>query len=87
VIGGHAAILEDDLAGVRGAAAELVELTQHPQAGRSLRHDEHALPSVTGLRVNSGDDDVNVGDPAVADEHLLAVDDPILAVLSRPGLD
>jgi hypothetical protein len=29
---------------------------------------------MTGLRLGGGDDDLNVGDPAVADERLLAVE-------------
>jgi hypothetical protein len=87
VLGGHAAVLEDDLAGVRRATAELVELAQHPQAGRSLRHDEYTLTAVAGVGVDGGDDDMYVGDPAVADEHLLAVDDPVAGILARPGLD
>ncbi len=36
VLAGHAAVLEHDLAGVRGAAAELVELAEHREAGGSL---------------------------------------------------
>ena len=87
LIAGHAAVLEDDLAGVRGAAAELVELAQHRQPRRALGDDEHALPAVAGLGIDGRDDDVHVGDAAVADEDLLPVDDPVAAVLTRAGLD
>ncbi len=74
-------------AGVGGAAAELVELAQHREAGGALGDDEHALAAVPGFGIDGGDHDVHVGDAAVADEHLVAVDDPVAAVLARAGLD
>src|SRR3954452_11224165 len=87
LVGRHAAVLEDDLAGVRRAAAQLVELAQQRQARRALRHHEDALPAVPGVGIDSRDDDVDVGDAAVADEDLLAVDDPVAAVLAGARLD
>ena len=40
-----------------------------------------------GVGIDGGHHDVDVGDAAVADEHLVAVDDPVAAVLARAGLD
>ncbi len=40
-----------------------------------------------GVGIDGGHDHVNVGDAAVADEHFVAVDDPVAAVLARAGLD
>jgi hypothetical protein len=45
------------------------------------------LSAVPRVGIDGGDDDVNVGDAAIADEHFVAVDHPVAAVLARPGLD
>lgn len=78
---------ERQLTGVAGPAAHLVELAQHLQTRRPLGDDEHSLPSVSRIGVNRGHDDVHVGDPAVADEHLLTVDYPVAGVLAGSGGD
>jgi len=87
LVGGDTAVLEDDLAGVRCATAQLVELAQQREPRRALGHDEHALAAMAGFRVDGGDDDVHVGDTAVADEDLLPLDDPVAAVLAGRRLD
>ena len=75
--GRHPDAVELQLGGVRGAAPELVELADHLQARRAAGHDEQRLPLVAELLVDDGVDDVDVGDAAVADPHLVAVDDPV----------
>ena len=78
----HPDVVELELGGVRRAATELVELADHLQAGRATGHDEQRLSLVAELLVDHGVDDVDVGDAAVADPHLVAVDDPV-GVLTR----
>ena len=78
----HPDVVELELGGVRRAATELVELADHLQAGRATGHDEQRLSFVAELLVDDGVDDVDVGDAAVADPHLVAVDDPVGV---RPG--
>ena len=62
---------------MRRAATELVELADHLKAGSPAGHHEQRLPPVAELLVDHGVDDVDVGDAAVADPHLVAVDDPV----------
>ena len=66
---------------------QLVELAKHREAGGVLGDDEHALSAVPGVGIDGGHDHVNVGDTAVADQHFVAIDDPVAAVLARAGLD
>ena len=53
--------------------------------GVSLGDDERGLAAVAELRVDGGDDDVDVGDPAVGDEDLGPVQDPLVAVALGGG--
>src|SRR6185503_18590806 len=85
VIHGHAHVLEHDLGGLRGADAELVFLLAHGQAGRALLDHERGLAAVAERRVDGRDDDVDVGDAAVGDEDLGAVQDPLVALAPRGG--
>ena len=80
LLAGDADAVELQLGGVRRAAAELVELADQLQAGGAAGHHEQRLPLVAELLVDDGVDDVDVGDAAVADPHLVAVDDPVVAV-------
>ena len=48
--------------------------------GRVLADDEGGLAAGAERRVDGGDDDVDVGDAAVGDEDLGAVEDPLVAV-------
>ena len=82
---GNADAVELQLGGVGGAAAQLVEFAHQLQAGGAARHDEQRLPAVAELLVDDGVDDVDVGDAAVADPHLVAVDDPVVPVAARGG--
>ena len=84
----HPDAVELQLGGMRRAATELVELADHLQAGGAAGHDEQRLPLVAELLVDHGVHDVDVGDAAVADPHLVAVDDPVgvlPAVAARRG--
>ncbi len=76
---------ELEFGGVGGAAAELVELAHHVQAGGAAGNDEQRLPAVTEFLVDDGVDDVHVGDAAVADPHLVTVDDPVVPVAAGRG--
>ena len=75
-----AAVLQDHLGGVAGADADLGLLVALAQA-RGLGADhERGLAAVAELGVDGGDDHVHVGDAAVGDEDLGAVQDPLVAV-------
>ncbi len=77
VIGGEPDAGELELGGVGRAAAELVELAHHLQSGGTAGHDEQRLAFVAQFLVDDRVDHVDVGDAAVADPHLVAVDDPV----------
>ena len=82
---GHPDGVELQLGGVRRAAAELVQLAHHLEARSAAGHDEHGLSAVAEFFVDDGVDHVHVGDAAVADPHLVAVDDPVVAVPPGSG--
>jgi hypothetical protein len=79
------AVLELQLGGVRRAAAELLELAHHVQAGRAAGQNEQRLPAMAELGVDGRVDDVHVRDAAVADPDLAAVDHPFVAVAAGAG--
>ena len=85
VVARHPDAVELQLRGVRCAAAELVELADHLQARRPAGHDEQRLTAVAEFLVDDGVDDVHVGDAAVSDPHLVAVDDPVVSVAVGAG--
>ena len=85
VPGRDAYAVEAELRGVRGPAAQLVQLPHQLETGRAAGHDEHRLAAVAEVGVDGGGHDVHVGDPAVADPHLVAVDHPVVAVATRRG--
>ncbi len=78
VLEGHPDVLEDRLAGRRGADSELVLELADGEARAVGLDDERGDPF--GLAVGDGEDDVEVGDPEVGDPVLGAVDDPLVAV-------
>ena len=84
---GHADVVEDDLAGVRGPDAHLLELLARAEARGAGRDDEAGLAPGAELGVHRGHDHVDVGDPAVGDPGLGAVDDPLVLglVVDGPG--
>ena len=83
VLDGDPAVLEDDLGGMRGTDADLRLLLALAQPGRALADHERGLAAMAELRVDRGHDDVNVSDPAIGDEDLGAVQDPLIAVELR----
>src|SRR2546425_466814 len=80
------AVLEQHLGRVRGADAHLLFLLAHAEAFRAGRHDKACLPAGPQLWLHRSHDDVDVGDPAVGDENLLAVDDPVAVLADGAGL-
>src|SRR5437016_2313182 len=62
---------------MRGADAHLLFLLAHTQTLGPRRHDEAGLAPRAKLRLDRGHHDVDVGDAAVGDEDLLAVDHPL----------
>ena len=80
-------VVEDHLAGVRGPDAHLLELLTGREPGRPGRDDEAGLAPRPETRVDRGHHHVHVGDPAVGDPGLGAVDDPLVLglVVDGPG--
>src|ERR1700674_5565286 len=84
VVRGNLAVLEHELARIRAAHAELVELLRGREALHALfdqerRHRLGALVAGGGAHV----DDEHVGVGPVGDPHLAAVRDPAIALLLR----
>ena len=48
---------------------------------------ERLASRTLGVRVTPGQDEVEIGDAAVGDPHLLTVDDPLVSLLHRLRLD
>src|SRR5688572_29681835 len=78
--GGNAAILEDQFARLAGAHAELVLLLARPESRRPLLDDEGGDPTVALAAIGDRRHDHYVARPAVRDELLRPVDDPVGAV-------
>src|SRR5215210_6227158 len=87
MIGGHPAVLEDDLGRVGGPDPKLRLLLALAEPGRPLGHDERGLAPRPQLGIDRGDHHVDVGDPAVGDEDLGPVEDPLVAVEPRRRLE
>ena len=75
----HLAVLEHELAGVRPAHAELVELLRGREALHALLDQERRDPARAGVRVGLRVDDQRVGVRPVGDPHLVAVHDVAVA--------
>ena len=84
---GHADVVEDDLAGVRGPDAHLLELLAGREPGGARRDHEAGLAPGAEVGVDGGHDHVEVGDAAVGDPGLGAVEDPLVLglVVDGPG--
>src|SRR6202011_1383444 len=80
------AVLEQHLGRVRGADPHLPFLLALADALRAGRDDKARLPARAELGLDRSDDDVDVGDAAVGDEDLLAVEDPAAVLAHRPRL-
>ena len=70
----HRAVLEHELAGVRAAHAELVELLRGRESLHALFDQERGDAARPGAQVGLGVDDERVGVGAVGDPHLGAVE-------------
>jgi hypothetical protein len=75
----HTAIVEEELAGVRAAHAELVELLRGAEAGEALLDDERRNARRAGLRVGLRIDDDDIRRGPVRDPHLAAVKKVVIA--------
>ena len=76
-------VVEEDVGGVAGAQAVLLDLGALAEALRAGRDDEAGLAAGAELGVDGGDDHVHVGDAAVGGPGLLAVDDPLVGASRR----
>ena len=83
----HPDIVEEDLRGVGGAHAHLVELARDLHALALHRHADQRLVAMHLAVAGVGEQADPVGLHAVGDPHLAAIDDVIVAVGARIGLD
>ncbi len=81
----HAAVVEHQLAGLAAAKAHLDELLRHLEAGEILLDDEGRDALGAKLRRGLGVDQQHVGDRAVGDVDLGAVEDVVVALTVRAG--
>ena len=81
VFGRHLAIGEDELAGLRPAHAELVELARDGEPGRATLDDEGGDAAAPRFHARTGIDDGEVGAWTVGDPHLAAIEDEAVATL------
>jgi hypothetical protein len=82
---GH--IVEEQLGGVLGVLADLVEVAAALEPVHAALDDEQADPLVPGLGVGPGDHDHEVGEDAVGDERLLPVEHVVVALVDGRGAD
>jgi hypothetical protein len=80
----HAHIVEEDLRGVGGAHAELVELARDLHALGLHRQADQRLVAVRRSVAGVGEQAHPVGLRAVGGPHLAAIDDVVAAVLFAP---
>ena len=84
---GHRARREGELRGVLGVHPDLLQVAAALEAGHAALDDEQADAVVARVGVGPGGDDHQVGQDAVGDEGLLAVEDPVVAVADGGGPD
>jgi hypothetical protein len=77
---GTIAVLEHQLAGVRAAHAELVELLRDRETLETLFDQEGGHAARAGFQIGLGIDHQRVGVGAVGDPHLGAVEHPVVAL-------
>src|SRR4051812_35385635 len=75
---GDAAVVEEDVGGVRGAQAVLLDLGAHLHALGARWDDEGGLAAGLQLGIDRRDHDVHVRDAAVRRPRLLSVQDPLV---------
>ena len=77
----HFAILEDELAGLRAAHAELVEFLRDRESRERLLDDEGGDPARAGVGIGLGVDDERIRLRPVGDPELRAVQEEAVAAL------
>ena len=75
---GHPAVVQHDFGRVRGADTHLLELLPLRNPRRSLRHDEAGLTAAPPLGIHREDEHVRVGNAAIGDPRLGAVEHPLV---------
>ncbi|MNV41332.1 hypothetical protein D3C71_1329660 [compost metagenome] len=83
---GYFAILEDQLAGVGAAHAELVQLLRRGKALHALFDQERGDALGAAIRIGLGIDHQHIGIRAVGDPHLVAVEHVVITALVRAQL-
>ena len=86
VLGRDRAVLEQHLRRMRSADAHLLFLLPHPQPLGAGRNDKARLAAGAEIRLHGRHHHMNVGDAAVGDEDLLAVEHPLAVLTDRPRL-
>src|SRR5207245_4905889 len=84
VLGGDAAVLEEQLAGFAGVQAHLLLDAADAEARGSALDDERSDPAGFRFAFGDGRDDVRIGHPGVGDEALGSVQDPAVGLALRP---
>ena len=87
----NAHTVKEDLAGVGGMVADLANLV-HLDARQQLsvlaqRHDDERLVLVAGAVAGVGEQADPVGLQGIGDPHLRAVDDVVITIFARTGLE
>jgi hypothetical protein len=82
---GHAHVLEDQLSRIARVPAQLLEPLALIEAGHPLLDDQRGEAAVAGRLVGLAQDQDEIRPAAVRDEHLGAVQDPVVAVLLGRG--
>jgi hypothetical protein len=80
-------VVEEQLRGVLGLEADLVEVAAALEALHAALDHEQADALVAGVGVGAGHDDHEVGEDAVGDERLRAVEDVVVALVDGRGAD
>ncbi|MNS91120.1 hypothetical protein D3C72_1251970 [compost metagenome] len=86
VLDRHLHVLEHQLAGVRAAHAQLVQLLRHREALHALLDDKGGHAARAQVRLGLGVDHQHIGVGAVGDPHLVAVEHVAVAALVRAQL-
>jgi hypothetical protein len=88
VIGRHPAALENQFCGVRREPALLGQRAADAQAGRvALDREDRQAARALGRGIGARSDKHQVGQHAVGDEHLRAVEHPVVTVSQRTRAD
>ena len=78
--GRHAAVIQNQLAGGRCANAHFVFLAPHRETGHTALHHKGRNAFVAGGRIGVGEQDKDPALGCVADPHLAAIEDKVIAI-------